>query len=85
MSSTNSSQDSLHKVPKKKGKLSSLGRFFSKKEKAKAAKEHGTSGLVSSGKYSYAWNDARISFYNKDMYSEVSNKLVIIIELPFPP
>ena len=50
MSSTNSSQDSLHKVPKKKGKLSSLGRFFSKKEKAKAAKEHGASGLVSSGK-----------------------------------
>ncbi|GAB6021250.1 hypothetical protein CHUAL_003865 [Chamberlinius hualienensis] len=37
MSSTNSSQDSLHKdqTPKKKGIKSSLGRFFSKKDKAK--------------------------------------------------
>ncbi|XP_023220433.1 liprin-alpha-1-like isoform X2 [Centruroides sculpturatus] len=37
LSSANSSQDSLHKTPpKKKGFKSSLGRFFSKKEKAKA-------------------------------------------------
>ncbi|KAL5006308.1 hypothetical protein ScPMuIL_015114 [Solemya velum] len=35
-SSTNSSQDSLHKHQKKKGLKSSLGRLFSKKEKAKA-------------------------------------------------
>lgn len=36
LSSANSSQDSLHKTPpKKKGFKSSLGRFFSKKEKAK--------------------------------------------------
>ncbi|KAJ8299217.1 hypothetical protein KUTeg_023277 [Tegillarca granosa] len=34
--STSSSQDSLHKHQKKKGLKSSLGRFFSKKEKAKA-------------------------------------------------
>ena len=55
MSSTNSSQDSLHKQPKKKGIKSSLGRFFSKKEKAKA-KEHGLgmpgSGLVGAGELS---------------------------------
>ena len=37
MSSVNSSQDSLHKAAaKKKGFKSSLGRFFSKKEKAKS-------------------------------------------------
>uniref|UniRef100_T1JE08 SAM domain-containing protein n=1 Tax=Strigamia maritima TaxID=126957 RepID=T1JE08_STRMM len=36
LSSTNSSQDSLHKTPtKKKGLKSSLGRLFSKKDKAK--------------------------------------------------
>ncbi|XP_064602423.1 liprin-alpha-1-like isoform X2 [Liolophura sinensis] len=35
LSSTNSSQDSLHKQPKKRGIKSSLGRFFSKKEKGK--------------------------------------------------
>ncbi|KAG1672874.1 Liprin-alpha-2 [Nymphon striatum] len=43
LSSMNSSQDSLHnKTPtKKKGIKSSLGRFFSKKEKAKAKDPHG--------------------------------------------
>lgn len=51
MSSTNSSQDSLHKQTKKKGIKSSLGRFFSKKEKAKAKELSGMagSGLVGSG------------------------------------
>lgn len=32
-SSSNSSQDSLHKAPKKKGIKSSIGRLFGKKEK----------------------------------------------------
>ena len=51
MSSTNSSQDSLHKQTKKKGIKSSLGRFFSKKEKAKAKELSGLggSGLVGTG------------------------------------
>ena len=35
LSSTASSQDSLHKHQKKKGIKSSIGRLFSKKEKAK--------------------------------------------------
>ena len=35
LGSMHSSQDSLHKHPKKKGLKSSLGRFFSKKEKHK--------------------------------------------------
>lgn len=34
-SSSNSSQDSLHKAPKKKGIKSSIGRLFGKKEKAR--------------------------------------------------
>lgn len=35
-SSSNSSQDSLHKAPKKKGIKSSIGRLFGKKEKMRA-------------------------------------------------
>ncbi|KAG8439524.1 hypothetical protein GDO86_005647 [Hymenochirus boettgeri] len=35
LGSTNSSQDSLHKTPKKKGIKSSIGRLFGKKEKAR--------------------------------------------------
>uniref|UniRef100_A0A6I8RJC6 SAM domain-containing protein n=1 Tax=Xenopus tropicalis TaxID=8364 RepID=A0A6I8RJC6_XENTR len=35
LGSTNSSQDSLHKAPKKKGIKSSIGRLFGKKEKAR--------------------------------------------------
>ncbi|KAK2182025.1 hypothetical protein NP493_371g02019 [Ridgeia piscesae] len=35
LSSTSSSQDSLHKQPKQKSRLKSLGRFFSKREKGK--------------------------------------------------
>lgn len=34
-SSSNSSQDSLHKAPKKKGIKSSIGRLFGKKEKGR--------------------------------------------------
>ncbi|XP_022237224.1 LOW QUALITY PROTEIN: liprin-alpha-2-like [Limulus polyphemus] len=40
-SSTHSSQDSLHKAQKKKGLKSSLGRFFSKKEKVKSKDIYG--------------------------------------------
>lgn len=36
LGSLHSSQDSLHKHSKKKGLKSSLGRFFSKKEKQKS-------------------------------------------------
>jgi hypothetical protein len=35
LGSANSSQDSLHKAPKKKGIKSSIGRLFGKKEKAR--------------------------------------------------
>jgi len=35
LGSVNSSQDSLHKAPKKKGIKSSIGRLFGKKEKAR--------------------------------------------------
>ncbi|XP_069485413.1 liprin-alpha-2 isoform X2 [Ambystoma mexicanum] len=47
LGSTNSSQDSLHKAPKKKGIKSSIGRLFGKKEKARLgqlSKEFGISG-----------------------------------------
>lgn len=51
LSSTNSSQDSLNKAAKKKGIKSSLGRFFSKKDKVKGGKdpygqEYGMSGGI---------------------------------------
>ncbi|XP_042238327.1 liprin-alpha-1-like isoform X17 [Homarus americanus] len=59
LSSHHSSQDSLHKSvinqPKKKGIKSSIGRFFSKKDKQgkmKDALQHPGSGLSSSGIYS---------------------------------
>ncbi|XP_042865284.1 liprin-alpha-1-like isoform X5 [Penaeus japonicus] len=61
LSSHHSSQDSLHKSvinqPKKKGIKSSLGRFFSKKDKQVKVKEalqqhHSPGGLSSSGIYS---------------------------------
>ncbi|KAG8578201.1 hypothetical protein GDO81_010419 [Engystomops pustulosus] len=45
--SANSSQDSLHKAPKKKGIKSSIGRLFGKKEKARLgqlSKEYGLQG-----------------------------------------
>ncbi|XP_074660796.1 liprin-alpha-1-like [Tubulanus polymorphus] len=43
LSSTSNSQDSLHKQTKKKGIKSSLGRFFSKKDKVKVGlKDHGS-------------------------------------------
>ncbi|XP_041444577.1 liprin-alpha-2 isoform X2 [Xenopus laevis] len=47
LGSTNSSQDSLHKAPKKKGIKSSIGRLFGKKEKARFgqfSKEFGLQG-----------------------------------------
>ncbi|KAM4746810.1 liprin-alpha-2 isoform 4-T4 [Rhinophrynus dorsalis] len=47
LGSTNSSQDSLHKAPKKKGIKSSIGRLFGKKEKARLgqlSKEFGLHG-----------------------------------------
>ncbi|KAK6191456.1 hypothetical protein SNE40_003142 [Patella caerulea] len=40
LGSIHSSQDSLHKHPKKKGLKGSLGRFFSKKEKSKMKQDH---------------------------------------------
>ncbi len=46
-SSSNSSQDSLHKAPKKKGIKSSIGRLFGKKEKGRpghAGKDPGGPG-----------------------------------------
>ncbi|XP_066966849.1 liprin-alpha-1-like isoform X4 [Macrobrachium rosenbergii] len=60
LSSHHSSQDSLHKSvinqPKKKGIKSSLGRFFSKKDKVKVKdalqQHHSPGGLSSSGIYS---------------------------------
>ncbi|XP_063852758.1 liprin-alpha-2-like isoform X15 [Scylla paramamosain] len=60
LSSQHSSQDSLHKSvinqPKKKGIKSSIGRFFSKKDKQqvkmKEALQHHPGGLSSSGIYS---------------------------------
>ncbi|XP_064198099.1 liprin-alpha-2 [Anguilla rostrata] len=51
LSSVTSSQDSLHKQPKKKGIKSSIGRLFGKKEKARLgqlAKEMGVPGQVMS-------------------------------------
>lgn len=48
--SANSSQDSLHKAPKKKGIKSSIGRLFGKKEKARLgqlSKEYGLQGHCS--------------------------------------
>ncbi|XP_063783771.1 liprin-alpha-2 isoform X5 [Pseudophryne corroboree] len=47
LATTNSSQDSLHKAPKKKGIKSSIGRLFGKKEKARLgqlSKEFGLQG-----------------------------------------
>ncbi|KAM3926980.1 liprin-alpha-2 isoform 2-T2 [Leptodactylus fuscus] len=47
--SANSSQDSLHKAPKKKGIKSSIGRLFGKKEKARLgqlSKEFGLQGFM---------------------------------------
>ncbi|XP_037704336.1 liprin-alpha-2 isoform X7 [Choloepus didactylus] len=41
LSSANSSQDSLHKAPKKKGIKSSIGRLFGKKEKARLGQLRG--------------------------------------------
>ncbi|XP_058280767.1 liprin-alpha-2 isoform X9 [Hylobates moloch] len=41
LGSTNSSQDSLHKAPKKKGIKSSIGRLFGKKEKARLGQLRG--------------------------------------------
>nr|XP_034342912.1 liprin-alpha-2 isoform X11 [Arvicanthis niloticus] len=41
LGSANSSQDSLHKVPKKKGIKSSIGRLFGKKEKARLGQLRG--------------------------------------------
>ncbi|KAM9230493.1 liprin-alpha-2 isoform 12-T12 [Dugong dugon] len=41
LGSTSSSQDSLHKVPKKKGIKSSIGRLFGKKEKARLGQLRG--------------------------------------------
>ncbi|XP_064635130.1 liprin-alpha-1-like isoform X5 [Lineus longissimus] len=41
LSSASNSQDSLHKQTKKKGIKSSLGRFFSKKDKVKGKEMHG--------------------------------------------
>lgn len=57
LSSTNSSQDSLHKnqPPKKKGIKSSLGRFFSKKEKGKAKEALGKEYLQQ-GPFTYQMN-----------------------------
>ncbi|XP_077518330.1 PTPRF interacting protein alpha isoform X2 [Amblyomma americanum] len=51
LSSTNSSQDSLNKAAKKKGIKSSLGRFFSKKDKVKGKDPYGQEYGVSGGIY----------------------------------
>lgn len=48
-SSTNSSQDSLHKASKKKSIKSSIGRLFGKKEKGRMG-QPGRDGSVSLGK-----------------------------------
>ncbi|KAM4677192.1 liprin-alpha-2 [Discoglossus pictus] len=49
LGSTNSSQDSLHKAPKKKGIKSSIGRLFGKKEKARFGQLHKEYGLQGQG------------------------------------
>ncbi|KAH6935370.1 hypothetical protein HPB50_005387 [Hyalomma asiaticum] len=51
LSSTNSSQDSLNKAAKKKGIKSSLGRFFSKKDKVKGKDPYGQEYGMSGGIY----------------------------------
>lgn len=52
LSSTNSSQDSLNKAAKKKGLKSSLGRFFSKKDKVKGKDLYGQEyGITGGGIY----------------------------------
>ncbi|KAH8025334.1 hypothetical protein HPB51_007047 [Rhipicephalus microplus] len=51
LSSTNSSQDSLNKAAKKKGIKSSLGRFFSKKDKVKGKDPYGQEYGMSGGMY----------------------------------
>ncbi|CAH1786824.1 unnamed protein product [Owenia fusiformis] len=66
MSSNNSSQDSLHKQPKKKGLKGSLGRFFSKKDKVRVksrenvAKELSLSAASTSGDSDLLMSDGGI-------------------------
>lgn len=63
MSSVNSSQDSLHKAAaKKKGFKSSLGRFFSKKEKGKSKEALNKELMVQGKKKIYFFSEFPYEF-----------------------
>lgn len=79
LGSANSSQDSLHKAPKKKGIKSSIGRLFGKKEKARLGqlRKYACVSCSTAMSFPHFWVSAYLSCYFSSFYFSLPDKLSI--------